>query len=301
MSRVRAKRSSSRHARRTRLGWLRSARTWMLVAWLGTFAAVAYGLQQLEPYAWRIDTGDMVVEWVGPAPWLHEANWEHVLPELEARIDLDPRTDPYDERVCPWVASRLAGSAWVERVRRVTKQSDGRVKIDADLRKPFAMVECGRTAYLVDDAGVRLPEQWASRDVNRRGWLVIRGVGGPVPRPGEPWPGEDLAAGLKLARFLYRAEAVGRVPFRESIAAIDVGNFRGRQSPRAGWLQLVTINPRSYIHWGLPPGEEFDIESSAELKLAMLCKLYVADGRFPETGWIDVRADDGIGFGGPEQ
>lgn len=300
MKRSRARRNARRRAPGPRLKLLRSLRMWMAIAWLGTFAVIAYGLHELEPYAQRTNTSDTAVEWVGVPGWLRDANWKHVLPQLEARIDLHPRTDPYHDSVCSYVAARLAGSAWVDRVRRVTKQTDGRVKVWADFRKPSAMVERDGVAYLVDELGVRLPEQWAVSGLNRAGWFAIRGVSAAVPRPGKRWGGEDLTAGLKLARFLYQTKSSGQLPFRGSIRAIDVSNYRGKKDPRGGRLQLVTINPQSYIHWGLPPGEEYDIESSAELKLAMLRKLYAVEGRLPDQGPIDVRGDDGIGLGGPD-
>jgi hypothetical protein len=283
-----------------RLGWIRSLRLWMALAWIGALAGVAYGLHELEPYMRRINVADTAIEWVATPDWLHDANWKHVLPGLEARIGLYRDTDIYDERVCPWVAERLAESPWVDHTRRVAKLPDGRVRVHCDFRKPFAMVEVGRAAYLVDESGVRLPARWACSEINRSGWLVIGGVKARSPQPGKPWPGEDLATGLRLARFLYRAEAVGRVPFRDAIRAIDVSNFHGRKDPRAGRLQLITIYPRSYIHWGLPPGEEYGIESSAERKLAALCKLYAAQDGFPNMGPIDVRPQDGIAIGQPE-
>lgn len=284
-----------------RIPWpLRSLRAWMALAWIGTFAVIAYGLHDLEPYARRANTADTVIEWVRAPEWLNDENWRHVLPELEARINLHPDTDPYDDRVCPYVAERLVGSSWIEAVRRVSKQSDGRVKVYADFRKPFAMIEQNGIAYLVDREGVRLPQQWASSGLNRSGWLAIRGVAARAPNLARRWPGNDVAAGLKLARFLYRAEAVGRTPFRDEIRAIDVSNFDGRKNRRAGRLQMVTINPQSYIHWGLPPGEEYDIEITAEMKLARLCGLHAAAGRLPDKGPIDLRAEDGIGLGDPE-
>ena len=204
----------------------------MALAWLGTFGAAAYGLHQLEPYAERVSTADVLIEWVAPPQWLNDENWSHLLPELEKRIDLDPRTDTYDDRVCAWVAERLAESAWIERVQRVTKQQDGRVRIQADFRKPFAMVERDGIAYLVDDRGMRLPTpEWPASRVNRAGWFVLRGVKSPPKIPGQRWPGEDLEAGLKLAAFLHHAEAVGRLPFRDEITAIDVSNFRGQNDP----------------------------------------------------------------------
>jgi hypothetical protein len=301
VSRAKRRRTSTRQrSSQPRRGWLPSWRLWIVAGWLGALGAAAYGLNRLEPYVRGINTAPMTIEWVGVPEWLADENWIHILPQLDQRINLDPKSDPYDERVCPYVAERLSGSAWVERVRRVSKQIDGRVKIYADFRKPFTMIEDAGTAYLVDDLGVRLPGEWNAARLNRVGWLVIQGVGLPVPKVGERWGGADLAAGLKLARFLYQAEKDGQMPFRGSIRAIDVRNFAGRINPRAGRLQLVTINPGSYIHWGLPPGEEYGIESSAELKLAMLCRLYAAEGRLPTRGPIDVRADDGIGLGEPD-
>jgi hypothetical protein len=291
--------------RRLRAPWpLRSLQAWMGAAWIGTFAVMAYGLHQLEPYAQRMNTANTVIEWVATPEWLNDQNWRHVLPELEAHVNLHPDTDPFDDRVCPYVAERLKGSPWISTVRRVSKQSDGRVKVSADFRKPFAMIECRGIAYLVDETGVRLPQQWASRGLNRGGWMAIRAVAAPPPPPGERWPGEDVAAGLKLASFLYRAETKDRIPFRDEIRAIDVGNFDGRRNPRAGRLQLVTTNPQSYIHWGLPPGEEYgydgNIESTAEMKLAMLCRLHAAEGHLPDKGPIDVRAEDAIVLGDPK-
>ena len=300
---MRAKNSRRRYDRASagkRLRWLRSLRTWTIVGSLGVLAAAAYGLNRLEPYVRRINTAPMAIEWASVPSWLHEENWKHVLPELETHVALHPMTDPYDGRVSPYVAERLAESPWIARVWRISTQMDGRVKVHAGFRKPFAMVARSGIAYLVDDVGVRLPQQWASSAVNRAGWLVIEGVAAPTPKPGERWDGEDLAAGLKLARFLYRAEAAAQLPFRDSIRAIDVGNFRGRKSPRAGWLQLVTINPQGYINWGLPPGEEYGIEAQAEEKLANLCGLYASRGRLPAKEPIDVRAEDGIGLGEPD-
>ena len=294
------RRKSRKRATGPDLSWLRSARTWMAVAWMGTFAVIAYGLNRLDPHAQRIVTGDTEIEWVEPPSWLSDENWKDVLPKLEDRIDLPSDTDPYDDRVCPYVAERLAGSAWIAQVRRVTKQNDGVVKVYSNFRKPFAMIEQAGVAYLVDAAGVRLPMEWAARSVNRSVWLTIRGVAARVPERGHRWAGDDVAAGLKLARFLYAAEDAGRADFREEILAIDVGNFKGRRNPRAGRLQLVTINPQSYIHWGLPPGEEYGIESSAELKLEFLRELYVRVGRLPDQGPIDIRAEDVIGLGEPD-
>jgi len=275
-------------------------RLWMAAAWLGALAVVAYGLHQLEPYARCIKLGDTRVEWVNPPGWLADENWQQVLPQLEARISLHPDTDPFDDQVCPYVAAQLSGSSWIAGIRRITKQTDGRVRIHADFRKPFALVEKNGLAHLVDDQGVRLPEQWPAHRINRSGWWVIQGVTAPVPQAGAHWPGADLDAGLSLARFLYRAEAAGQMPFRSRVRAIDVSNFAGQVDPRGGRLRLVTGQPRGYIHWGLPPGEEYGIEIKAELKLARLRERFDELRQLPDGSTIDVRWEKGIGIGAPE-
>lgn len=299
MSKTRSKRRKSKPSSKQHWAPLRSARVWMAIGWVGVFAAAAYGLHRLEPHARGLNTNPTVIEWASAPKWLGDENWKPILQDLEARIDLPEDADIFDDRVCAYVAEQLADSAWIDRVRKVTKQQDGRVRIYADFRKPFAMIERDTFVYLVDARGVRLPFRYYSRDVNRRGWFVIEGARAEAPSPGERWAGGDVAAGLKLAEYLCQAEIAGKTPFRDSITAIDVGNHKGRKNPRGGWLRLVTINPQSYIHWGLAPGEEYGVESSAELKLAMLSQLYRSDGMLPDRGPIDVRDDDAVIFGEP--
>ena len=272
------------------LRWLLAPRLWIVLGWVGAFGAVAYGLQRLEPHARAVQKQPTHIEWVGLPEWLESDNWRHVLPNLEASLAIFPDTDMYDGRVCPYVAQEVAKSAWIERVSRVTKQSDGVIRVHADFRKPYVIIEQGATAYLVDEQGIRLPEAWPVSAINRAGWLVVRGVQAGKPSAGNRWRGDDLAEGLKLARFLYRAETEDRLQFRACLAAIDVSNYRGRRNPSAGHLQIVTNNPPNCIYWGLPPGEEYDIEGSAELKLAKLNKLYTELGQMPERGPLDVRS-----------
>ncbi len=278
----------------------RSAAVSIALLWLVSLLGAGYGLHRLEPYVRRTNTAPVKIAWVGVPQWLTEPYWKHILGRLEQRIDLDPLTDPYDSRVAAYVGQRLAGSAWVERVREVLVQQDGRVAVRAEFRKPFAMIEKNAVAYLVDSAGVRLPMGFRSRGVNREGWLVIEGVSARPPEPGRRWIGRDAAAGLRLARFLVNAEDAGNLPFRKEIVAIDVSNFDGRRDRRAGALQIVVRNPRCVIHWGLAPGEEGGVEASPQRKLAMLNALYAARGGLPDRP-IDVRSEDAILLGRPVQ
>jgi len=271
---------------------LRRGGTWGLLAWLAALGGAAYGLHRLEPYALSRNANPTRIEWGELPAWLSEPDWRFVLSDLEAR--LETAEGPFsavvlhDENVCPYVAAQLGSSAWIERIERVSKRSDGRVRVQARFRQPFALVEHSGVLYLVDESGVRLPLR---RPVDT---LVIRGVRAAAPAPGQAWAGGDVAAGLKLAGLLQRAKAAGQAPFWRELRAIDVSNWDGRKLPAAGRLQLITDNPQSYIHWGAVPGEEYGVEAKAEHKLAALATLYLRQGRFPDDGPIDVRDENRI-------
>ena len=114
-----------------------------------------------------------------------------------------------------------------------------------------------------------------------------------MPAEGEPWSGDDLAAGLRLIEFLKEATARGEVPFRSSLRTVDVANYKLRADKLDGELRIRTVYPRCYINWGLPPGEEYNIEASASRKVEMLRALYKERGELPELT-LDVRGAEGI-------
>lgn len=274
-------------------------RFWIGALWILGACGAAYGLTQMEPQARALATASPRIEWVSLPHWLEngDAPWPDVLNQLVASLDADGAPvsswDLFDPRVCPYVANQLQQSPWIEKVERVTKAHDGAIRVWAKFREPFAIVEQGRSSFLVDEHGVRLPN---SHELSRLDWLVVQGVSANAPQLGESWTSDDLTAGLKLARFLYAAEASNQLAFRNSIRAIDVTNFRRRANAWAGELQLVTINPTTYIHWGLPPGEEFGIEATAETKLGVLNRLYQERNRLPNSPWIDVRSGEWVDY-----
>ena len=197
------------------------------------------------------------------------------------------------------VALGLKRSPWLAEVKRVTRQPDGTIRIVATFREPFAYVEVKGLAYLVDKDGVRLPsktDKLAGRADKDTGdaweqWYRIGGVSGPIPNEGEAWRGDDLSAGLRLVQFLKDAQARGEVPFRPLLRTIDVANFERREGLFGG-LRIRTIQPRGWIQWGEPPGEEFGIDPSATRKLALLRGLYAKDGgQFLDGKIYDARSD----------
>lgn len=277
--------------RLSKAAWLR---LWQLIGWSATFVAVVWGLGRLDQRVrGQNPAAQCVIEWDGLPAWLTGAGGDQALADIAAAADLRPDDDIHDPELCRRVAAGLQASAWVAEVRRVSKRPDGVVRIDARYREPFAYVEHAGVVYRVDREGVRLPLPATYRvdfiqDKFWNDWFRIVGPSGVVPREGEPWPGDDLAAGLRLVQFLRDATARGEVPFRSSLRAIDVANFGLRKSPDDGQLRIRTIHPRSYIRWGEPPGEEYEVESPARRKLDMLRSVYAKRGFLPE-GILDVR------------
>lgn len=173
-----------------------------------------------------------------------------------------------DDRVCRDMASRVASVAWVERVRHVRRQRNGRFDISCAYRVPFATVQHDDQYFLVDATGVRLPGEYRDDP----SWLVIRGVAAPPPAPGALWPGADVQAGLATVR------AVVRERFAKQITAVLLENFDGRVNPRRPHVELATDRAGGRILWGSPPGREV-AENDLPQKLAILRAYYERTGR----------------------
>lgn len=279
-----------------------SATTWALwqklgrvLGWALTFTAVGWGLQRLGAFvlAPRADI-ECRLEWQDLPPWLSATAGEPMLRQIQDAAGLTPGDDIHDPALCQRVAEGLLTSAWVAEVKRVTKHPDGRISVRAVYRDPFAFVEAGGVAYLVDRNGVRLPYQHDMAVIDARypnlwnDWLLITGVSEPVPQVGRAWPGPDLAAGLRLVDYLKEATSRGEVPFRSSLRTVDVANYSQRKFQYEGRLRIGLIFAGYYIHWGLPPGEEAGIEPPASRKLQLLAYEYATHGQLPVND-LDVR------------
>lgn len=296
MRRKHSKRRAARTASsRPRRGpWITRAGLWrfgIAMGWTATFSAVAYGLHRLEPYAHDLATQHPpTIQWQNLPVWLTDPAQTGFLDDMQATAGLRPDDDVFAPDLAHRIAQRLTASPWVAKVRGVRARSDGVVQVDADFRTPLTWIIQRGMAYLVDENGVRLPQTKRAQVVNRRDWLVIEGCAGSHPPIGSRWRGADVTAGLRLVTFLEDARATDGLPFRGLLRAVNVENFRGAIAPRAGRLRIATIQPKSYIHWGLEPGKEYDIEGSAPQKLDALRILFDSDGDvLSRYRWIDLR------------
>lgn len=252
-------------------------------------AGLALGLSRLESYARRLPGGPTRVEWVNLPAWLREPSWSPVLAELEAATGVTPDVDVSYPRLCETVAAKLVDSPWVERVRRVTKRADGLIAVDAIFRRPYAWVERDGIAHLIDDTGAVLPLRMQPEQVDTQRWLLVRGVQAKPPPLGQRWVGDDLGAGLKLASFLYRAGESNTLECRADLRAIDVSNYKLRRDRMSADLRLILATGTTVIEWGLPPGDEYDIQLPAVQKLGLIEGLYRAHGSLPGASRVDVR------------
>ncbi len=266
------------------------------VGWLATFAALAYGLNAIEPYALSAygepSTYPTRIEWTNLPAWLADERYAEVLTEIEDRIGLAADADPHYEGLCEWVHSRAASSPWIADVYRVTKRADNVVRVTAEFRKPLTYALRGNNAYLLDHAGYQLWPAIARERVDPR-WLPIDGLHHAPPGQGNLWPGIDREGGLALVSLLNRAGVDGRLPHRNVLKAVDVSGYADSTT---GVLRIKTISPDVNIIWGRAPGKEFETEALAAEKLDRLREQFGSGGELPPAGVYDLRPKGEIWF-----
>ncbi|MEN8151845.1 MAG: hypothetical protein ABFS86_18670 [Planctomycetota bacterium] len=141
------------------------------------------------------------------------------------------------------------GSPWVRRVTDVRLLYPNRVAVAVEVRKPVCGVPTanGRGMYLIDESGVRLP---GIRTGPPRGigepFLVLTGVTGLPPEPGEVWSGQ-VWEGAAVARDLTRLER--SVLSILDLTSLDVSNVDGRIDKGESEITLVTKSGVR-IEWG---------------------------------------------------
>lgn len=278
-----------------RLDFLAKAGFWRNAAWLAVIVAAVIGLQRVDAFARAELQPDVRLEWVDLPDWLRDPHWATIIEDL-SQVDDQPLVYP-DTRVLPdpnhpdatpvthWVYDNLARSAWIEKLERVTLVSDGRVRVHARFRRPFASIEKDGVCCLVDQQGVRLPVDWDPSRYYTQHWFRITGVRQPIPRIGHRWQGADVEAGLALARYLEECSASDKLPFREELRSIDVGEY----DEIIGGLRIITRNPGSYIVWGHVPGKGYGVDATAQEKVATLITLYSQQGGMPDRGPFTIR------------
>lgn len=266
----------------------RSAAIALCVSLVG--AACVFGLFRLRNHVHHLTHFERVelwIDWENLPPFLQSPSYAPVLRELEHQVALTANDRVLDESLAQRIAASLDRTelGWVKGVNRVIVRPNGRVSVDCEFRYPRAFVSWAEHCYLVDEDGVRLPGEYTLRECSYQRGLMVRGVEAPNPPVGHFWPGEDLAAGLQLARML-----AGQ-PYRNQVASISVENFEGRITNTQPHLVIATDRAGSRIWWGRAPDQEMGVENSAEQKLALLRRLYDRYGRIDiNRPFVDIRS-----------
>ena len=207
----------------------------------------------------------------------------------------------FDHKLLENTAELLSHNPWVRKVHSVrrayTYRPGDTLEIDCEYRAPAALVKWQGFYWLVDENGVRLSERFTEQDVSNIQFgpdghtriRVIEGVRHGAPHfAGEQWPGEDLAAGMKMLDYLFDR------PYTEQILRVDVSNLDGRVDGKAPQIVLKT-RFNTQIFWGRPPSEndvDAFIEVSTARKLTYLRLAYQQFGRVDaKHQCLDIRFD----------
>ena len=227
------------------------------------FGAAIWGLDHAQSQQFRLPEYHQYVSFdlIDASPGV-TGLIQQELAEFQGRDWIDPV-------LCEQVARRLAACPWVETVIRVGKADQpGQIRVQCDYRRPQVLVQHGEYFYIVDEYGVRLPGVYPYQPE----WMLVQGVSSAAPDPGETWPGEDIAAGLRLAGMILDQ------PFARQVVAVLMHNYGGREDPYRSHVELVTDSDGNRILWGSAPGDELE-ENSADQKLRILAENFRRHGR----------------------
>lgn len=263
-------------------------RTGWLLLWVLTFGGAAYGLHRLEPIAAQsLGDGSWRIEWTDTPIW-----FESIRPQIDAEAQRAAQTlesvPLHEEKLLEDIHSILRLSPWIADVEKLSKHANGLISVRARFRKPLTRVDVGNLGYLVDDEGHVLPGLTKVSARKPDEFIHLEDVAYAPPDLGQQWHGADVQAGLALIKFLATNAPK---PLLIELHAVSDRVPRSGPKDRAGPLRIRTFH-NNYILWGLPPGEEYDMEASATTKLERLTALFRQNnGRIPGDE-IDIRAKD---------
>lgn len=181
---------------------------------------------------------------------------------------------------------------WIARVREVRKEADGTVAVQADYRRPFALVGSMKLEpsdlRVVDADGVILPLN--PQRVRDKSLILIRDVASAPPETGQAWRAPDLLDGLRLLKILQDE------PFIHEVPAIDVRSYFSKVSatdPRLGfWAQRGRGRATYYCFGGLPAADGLDPAVPVEQRVGYLRDYYGKHGTLAGIHRrIDLRFD----------
>ena len=246
-----------------------------VVGMICVLAAVGAGFVFLHKYVKRAAP---VSAKIGPLELRNPPAWltQPLLEKIYAAATANGQDLKLDEDAARSIQDNLEREvAWLH---NITVQTTHRnILIEADYRKPIALVKSGLHKFYVDD-DLTVLDFLPMPDL-----LIVRVEGVPVvtmPPSGCPFERDDLAAAVQVLKLLCWMDEHTTLdkPLLREIEAIDVSNFAGREDPRAAHIVLYATD-RTQIVWGAEVGMwRRHLEAKDEEKLAMLYGFYKENG-----------------------
>ena len=259
-----------------------------VLAVICVFAALGVGFVFLDRYVKKVAPAwgkTIDVELMEPPAWVNQPLRDKII----AAATVGGEDVKLDEDAVRLIQSNLARKVvWLQKVK--VQATHDKVLIEADYRKPIALVKSGLRKFYVDAELVVL-------DFMPMPNLPITAVKGlspitKVPPVGKIWQREDLAAAVAILARLDRMDKLVTPdkPLLYEIDSIDVSNFKGRENSRFAHIILYTKDNTEII-WGA----EIDawsqhLEAKDEEKLAKLYNYYKQQGSLlGGAKYIDLR------------
>lgn len=180
------------------------------------------------------------------------------------------------------VYRRAAANPWTAAVKRVTKQGDGTVLVQAEYRRPFAIVgspalpASGRVVVGPDAGVLPLP----AHRIKPNALIAIGGVGGTPPEPGLKWDSPELADALRWLKLIRPK------PWKAEITTLSVRRM-GDLIELVMTAQVGRGRPTTIVVGRLPSGDDYCV--SPQRKLAYLDKYY--SDRARRLAGVDAELD----------
>ncbi len=197
----------------------------------------------------------------------------------------DKKISLLDSAAAKKIAAALSANPMVKRVNKVERSLPNRMRAEVELREPAAFVLRGRSYYIVDTEGTRLPGQYGSRSATGLDRLMIVSVRTSPPPAGKVWDDPAVVEAAKLAAFLKDHKDLVK---EARITAIDSSNIGGRRSGRSPEIVLLTAY-HTKIYWGRGISSGNATELSAKAKLKNLKSVMDQAGGLANKEYVDIR------------
>ena len=264
------------------------------VAVVFVLGAIGVGFIYLDKYVKRVSpvSGSTIdIELVEPPPWIDESLRKKII--ASATSLWQGEDIKLEEDTARLIQSNLQRDiAWLQNIK--VSATHNKVLIEADYRKPVALIKPGARKFYVDAELVVLDFV----PITQLPIVSVRGLATIVkmPLPGEVLQQEDLAEAVAILERLNQMDKLVTPdkPLLSEIDSIDISNFKGRQSNRYAHI-ILYAKDNTEIIWGAEIGEwAVHLEAKDEEKLAKLYNYYKEFGSL--TGgakYIDLRTPQG--------